>query len=66
MKKNLKEPIQTLRLRLLHRLYKYADIAINGAVKEQQNRMLKELKEKGKLEEFKNFSNIMDLIISGF
>ena len=50
----------------INKLYKHTDIAVSGAMKQQQDKMLNELKENGELEDFKNFSSIIDLIIFGF
>lgn len=62
LKQKVKEGTATNTEKEINRLYKYADIAINGALKEQQNRMLKELKENGELEAFESFSSIIDSI----
>lgn len=66
LEQKVKEGTATDTEKEINKLYKYADIAVSGAIKEQQSKMLVEIKEKGRLEEFKNFSSIMDLIISGF
>lgn len=62
LKQKVKEGTATNTEKEINRLYKYADIAINGVLKEQQNRMLKELKENGELEAFESFSSIIDSI----
>ena len=62
LRKKVKDGTATKTEKDIDKLYKYADIAIQGAVKEQQDKMLDELKEKGELEEFESFSSIMDLI----
>lgn len=46
----------------INKLYKHTDIAVSGAMKQQQDKMLKELKENGEFEAFKSFSSIMDSI----
>lgn len=66
LEQKVKERTATDTEKEINKLYKYADIAVSGAIKEQQSKMLGEIKEKGRFEEFKNFSSIMDLIISGF
>lgn len=62
LKQKVKEGTATNTEKEINRLYKYADIAINGALKEQQSKMLKELKENGELEAFESFSSIIDSI----
>lgn len=62
LKQKVKEETATNTEKEINRLYKYADIAINGALKEQQSKMLKELKENGELEAFESFSSIIDSI----
>ena len=62
LKQKVKEGTATNTEKEINRLYKYADIAINGALKEQQNRMIKELKENGEFEAFESFSSIIDSI----
>jgi hypothetical protein len=62
LKQKVKEGTATNTEKEINRLYKYADIVINGAVKQQQNMMLKELKENGELEAFESSSSIIDSI----
>ena len=62
LKQKVKEGTATNTEKEINRLYKCADIAVNGALKEQHNRMLKELRENGELEAFESFSSIIDSI----
>lgn len=62
LKQKVKEGTATNTEKEINRLYKYADIAINVALKEQQSKMLKELKENGELEAFESFSSTIDSI----
>lgn len=62
IKQKVKEGTATDTEKEINKLYKYSDIAINGAVKEQQSKMLKELEENGELEAFKSFSSIINSI----
>lgn len=62
LEQKVKEGTATDIEREINRLYKYADVAIGVVLKEQQSKMLKELKENGELEEFESFSSIIDSI----
>lgn len=46
----------------INELYRYADVAIDGAIKEHQRQNVEELKEGYKHKEFKSFSSIINSI----
>lgn len=62
LEQKVKEGTATNMEKEISKLYKYADIAISGAIKGQQDKMLGELKENGEFEAFKSFSSIINSI----
>lgn len=62
LEQKVKEGTATDTEKEINRLYKYADIAVSGAMKEQQDKMLGELKENGELKAFKSLSSLIDFL----